>query len=125
MTMDPTDDMTFWHTGEWHAGTRRTEIFSFSSWHLVGDEESKKPALPSVNAYQPNPNEVTVVWKDLNDENGTMTLYDMNGKSIMVEQITGSSNTVSFEVPGNASGIYVIRLSGKNTDLTEKIYLAK
>jgi hypothetical protein len=125
MTMDPTDDMTFWFTGEWHGTSRRTEIFSFSSWHLAGDGELEKPMIPSINAYQPNPNQVTVMWDNLKDESGSMTLYDMNGKAIMVEQITGSSNKVSFDIPGNASGIYVIRLTGKNTDLTEKIYLAK
>lgn len=126
MTMDPSDDMTFWFTGEWlgGGGSRKTEVFSFSSWHLVGqDEEEMK--VPFFNAYQPNPGELTLNWRDIEDENPTVTLYDMSGKIIQQEVVSGGTNTATFNVPGNATGVYVLKMTGQNTDLSKKVYIAR
>jgi len=40
------------------------------------------------------------------------------------EQINTLNNEKTFEVPGFAKGIYLIKLTGKNTNLTKKIYLS-
>ncbi len=126
MTMDPADDMTFWYTGEWlNTTTRRTEIFSFSSWHLVGNEENTQ-AIPLFNAYQPNPSELILSWRDIADENVTVTLVDISGKLIAKEQLnTVNSTQQSFDVADKASGIYFVTMSGKNTEMNKKIYIGR
>ncbi len=127
MTMDPTDDMTFWFTGEWMASgsSRKTEIFSFSTWNLTGTEESKVKPLPYFNAYQPDANQLTISWRDLADANPDLSVYDMNGKIIHTQQLDGNTGEITVDLPGNASGIYVARLNGEKTDLSNKIYIAQ
>jgi hypothetical protein len=127
MTMDPTNDMTFWFTGEWlgTGGNRRTEIFSFSSWHLLGDEE-EQPLVPIFNAYQPNGDELTLRWNDIADEIVTITLIDMSGKVIAQEELnTANQSEQSYNVANNATGIYMVHMTGENTQLSKKIYIGR
>ena len=126
MTMDPEDDMTFWFTGEWisSGGISKTEVFSFSSWFFTETEENPSTA-PYFNAYQPNPSELTLVWKNIKDENTTIEVYDMSGKLILAELANGTSNQENYSIPGNTSGVYLVKLSGTNTALSKKVYLAK
>lgn len=126
MTMDPTDDMTFWYTGEYlgPAGARRTRIISFSSWHLAGQDEIQEP-LPFFNAYQPSPETVRVMWNDLKDETVTATVTDMNGKIIRTVQVNTQNDQEDIDVSSVASGIYFVTLAGNQTNLSQKIYLAK
>jgi hypothetical protein len=124
MTMDPSDDMTFWYTGEYlgNSGSRKTRIFSFSSWHLLGQEEADI-SNPFFNAYQTEPTKLKLVWNSLLDEQVSAKLIDMNGKIILTETINSSINEKTFNVPSFAKGIYMIKLTGENTNLTKKIYL--
>lgn len=126
MTMDPSDDMTFWFTGEYlgPSGARRTRIISFSSWHLAGQEEVQEP-LPFFNAYQPSPETVRVVWNDLKDETVVATITDMNGKVVGTAQINSQNDQEDIDVSSVASGIYIVTLVGNETNMSQKIYLAK
>ncbi len=126
MTMDPSDDMTFWYTGEYlgNSGARNTRIISFSSWHLAGQDEVQEP-IPFFNAYQPAPETVRVIWNDLKDESVVATITDMNGKQINAVQINTQNAQEDIDVSSVASGIYFVTLTGKNTNLSQKIYLAK
>ena len=125
MTMDPADDYTFWYTGEYigSGGSRKTRIFSFSSWHLLGEDE---PELtnPFFNVFQPTASSIKLEWNSLLDEEVVAELIDMSGKVMFSEQINTLNNEKTFEVPGFAKGIYLIKLTGKNTNLTKKIYLS-
>lgn len=126
MTMDPEDDMTFWFTGEYlgPSGSRRTRIISFSSWHLAGQEENQE-ILPFFNAYQPNSSTVRLVWHSIKDETVTATITDMSGKIILSSPMSTLGEQEDFDVSDVASGIYIIRLTGKETNLSQKIYLGK
>jgi hypothetical protein len=126
MSIDPSDDATFWFTGEYigAGGSRRTRIFSFSSWHLssVGETNEK---VPFFNAFQPNADQLTVTWTNVKDNNLTLSLYDMQGK--LITEITEESQMQekTFMLPSNSKGIYMLRLTGTNTNLSKKIYLTR
>lgn len=123
MTMDPDDDMTFWFTGEYlSGGSPKTRIFAFSTWHLLG-EENMEEALPFFNAYQPSPEIVRVVWRDLKDQNVTASIVDMNGKMVASTTVNSQTSQEDINVSGLASGIYLISLTGEQTNLQKKVYL--
>jgi hypothetical protein len=125
MTMDPTDDLTFWFTGEYLGtnGSVKTRIISFSSWHLLGQTENENKQ-PFFNAFQPNPNSIKLIWNSLEDTDVRVELFDMNGRLIFTEAINGNETERFFDIPTFAKGIYLIKLSGKNTNLTKKLYLS-
>lgn len=125
MTIDPADDYTFWFTGEYlgSGGSRRTRIFSFTSWSLLGQEEAEIKN-PFFSAFQPTATTIKLVWNSLLDEEVVAELFDMNGKLIFSEKINTLNNEKTFEVPGFAKGVYLIKLTGKNTNLTKKLYLS-
>jgi hypothetical protein len=125
MTVDPSDDATFWFTGEYlgASGSRRTRIFSFAMWELLGEKE-RPIGNAYFNAYQPNNDELTILWKDLKDDRFDITVLDMNGKLIASQNnIDATQNQINFNIPSTATGIYLVQLNGQNTALSEKIYL--
>lgn len=126
MTMDPSDDMTFWYTGEYlgTSGSRRTRVISFSSWHLAGTEELET-STPFFNAFQPNAETVRVIWHSLKDEKVSATVLDMNGKIVHSSEVNTQEAQADFDVSAVASGIYVVTLTGEQTNLSQKIYIAK
>ena len=126
MTMDPSDDQTFWFTGEYIGATNvpRTRIFSFTSWNLAGVEEDPIN-VPFFNAYQPSPDVVRVIWNDILDNEVTATLIDMNGKLIASQKVVTSEAQMDIDVSSVASGIYVVNFTGPQTKLSQKIYLAQ
>jgi hypothetical protein len=126
MTMDPSDDMTFWFTGEYLGPTasRRTRIFSFSTWHLVGQEEQAN-ALPFFNAYQPSEGQLRVVWNNLKDQQVTATIMDVEGRVIAKTDVNAENLQEDFDISDVAGGIYFVTLTGENTNLDKKIYVAK
>lgn len=127
MTIDPTDDATFWFTGEWlgPGGSKRTQIFSFAMWELAGEEEAP-PAKPYFNSYQPNPDQLTITWNDLKDDQFDITITDMNGKLIAIESnVDATLGQMIFDVPSNATGIYIVSLVGENTQMSDKAYFAR
>ena len=128
MTVDPADDATFWMTAEYMGpgGSPKTRIFSFAMWELLGQEEPTLTSNPFFNAYQPNTEELTIVWKDLKDDNFDLTIMDMNGKIVAMEQgIDASVEAKTFPMPANAAGIYLVTIQGENTQMTDKIWIAK
>ena len=126
MSMDPTDDMTFWFTGEYlgAGGARKTRIFSFSSWHIAGTEEHHK-AVPQFNAYQPNTSELKLTWNDLAQESIMINVVDISGRHILQTPLNNGTTEQIVEIPGAASGIFIVTLSGETTNLSQKIYIGR
>ena len=127
MTVDPADDATFWYTGEYFgfSGTKRTRIFSFAMWELLGEEEPPV-SNPYFNSYQPSPNAMTVMWKDLNDDRFDILLTDLSGKIIAQENnVDATLGQMTFDIPSTAVGIYLVTLKGQNTQMTDKIWFAR
>ncbi|MBK6525694.1 MAG: T9SS type A sorting domain-containing protein [Crocinitomicaceae bacterium] len=65
------------------------------------------------------------MWNDLKDEEVTATITDMNGKIIASAQMNTQNAQEDINVSTFASGVYFVSLTGKNTNLSQKIYLAK
>lgn len=126
MSMDPTDDMTFWFTGEYlgAGGSRKTRIFSFSSWHIAGTDENFKP-VPLFNAYQPNETQLKLTWKDLAQEDITVNVVDISGRHLVQAPLNTGVNEQIIEIPGAANGIFIVTLIGETTNLSQKIYIGK
>jgi hypothetical protein len=124
MSIDPADDATFWFTGEYlgNGGSRRTRIFSFAFWQLLGDDENV--IVPeNFSAFQPNKSSIKLTWSGLKDTDVTAQLFDMNGKLILSEKLNTPDEQKTFDLPPYAKGIYVVRLSGENTNLSTKLYV--
>lgn len=126
MSMDPTDDMTFWFTGEFigPGGSRKTRIFSFSTWHLASLEEGENKT-PFFNAFQPSPNQLQLNWNDIEDEFIQVRVLDTRGRIIVDERISSATNNHFIEINESTTGIYIIQLSGEHTELSRKIYLGR
>ncbi|MCB9224191.1 MAG: T9SS type A sorting domain-containing protein [Crocinitomicaceae bacterium] len=135
MSLDPGNNAIFWFTGEYMNALNqpRVRIFSFSMWELEGQgSESgtypnvgiEEQVLPSYfNAYQPDPSTLKVTWNNIKDDQFDIQLIDMTGKVIKVERVAKADEQKSFEIPSFAKGIYLVRLVGNNTDLSDKVYL--
>ncbi len=126
MSMDPTDDMTFWFTGEFigPGGSRKTRIFSFSSWHLAGTDENAEN-MPFFNAFQPSPNQLQLTWNAIQDEYIEVRVLDTRGRLIVNERVLSAASSQLIEINAGTTGIYIIQLVGENTQLSRKIYLGK
>lgn len=126
MSMDPTDDMTFWFTGEYigTGASRRTRVISFSSWHIAGTEENYKP-IATFNAYQPRAGELVLTWNDLSDDDVTTHVVDNRGRYLLSEKLNVSQNQQTILLDQAAHGIYFVTLAGEHTKLTKKIYIGK
>jgi hypothetical protein len=124
MSMDPADDKTFWFTGEYlgNSGAVKTRIFSFTAWQLLGQEE-KEVTLPSFNAYQPHHGVITMEWKDVSDSQLELTIFDLNGRIVISDKVNGQDNSKSYNSSDFSTGIYLVKLSGENTNVSKKIYL--
>jgi hypothetical protein len=126
MAMDPTDDMTFWFTGQ-YLGTgesKRTRIFSFSSWHIAGVED-EYTTVPVFNAYQPQPHQLQVNWNNIADQTITLSVHNSRGRLILTQTLDGETNSELIEISETTNGIYILTLTGENTNLSRKIYLGK
>lgn len=126
MCMDPSDDMTFWFTGEYigAGGSRRTRIFSFSSWHIAGVSENNT-AIAIFNAYQPQANQLQLTWKDVSDQTISISVYDTRGRQILSQTAAGADGGKLIELSSTTNGVYIIKLTGDNTNLSRKLYLGR
>lgn len=127
MSVDPTDDATFWYTGNYltnSGNSLRTKIFSFAMWQLLGEEE-KSFSNPFFNAYQPNPSTVTLTWSDLKDDQINVVITDLNGKVIVNDQVATEITQKSYDVPSYATGIYLVNIAGENTNMSQKVYIGR
>ena len=124
MTMDPTNDTHFWYTGEYlgSSGSVKTRIFNFSAWKLLGQED-KEITLPTFNAYQPHFGSLTMEWNDISDSQLEITIFDMNGKVIVSERVNAQDKSKTYNSSDFSKGIYLVKLSGENTNMSKKIYL--
>jgi len=125
MSMDPTDDYTFWFTGQYlgTGGSRKTRIISFSSWNIAVTEEAEI-RIAAFNAYQPAPDQLMLKWKDVDpNEEVRIEVYEMSGKRIITEKISGDHDQVLVNLPKLVKGIYVIKFNSGDVNLTKRVHL--
>jgi hypothetical protein len=116
--------MTFWFTGEYigPGGSRKTRIFSFSSWHIASLDDAPK-ANPLFTIYQPTVNELKLEWANLTGKELEINVVDMDGRHIYSEAIETSLNEKLVSLPSSATGIYMVTVTNDETRLSRKIYL--
>ncbi len=115
--IDPTDDHTFWHTGEYFvSGVPSTRIYTFQL-PLGAGISSYENGNAVVNAFQTG-NTITVIGTNLptNDEL-VVDLFDAGGKQISGRKIIPMSNSfeLTIDAAALAKGTYLVRLGKINS----------
>ena len=116
-TIDPSDDYTFWHTGEYFInGVPNTRIYSFQLPLGAGIAEYEN-GNAVVNAFQTD-NTITIIVTNLptNDEL-IVDLFDVAGKYITGKKIIPSSNSFEMNIDASAlaKGTYLVRVGKMNS----------
>lgn len=116
-TLDPSDGLTFWHTGEYFAGgTPKSRIYSFKLPLATGVEEAT--AQPNVSTVQ-NGSELVITGTNLGaDAETVVDLFDITGRTIAAKNVmpVGGMLQTSFDVSGLAAGTYIVRVGRTNTN---------
>ncbi|MFI5148306.1 MAG: T9SS type A sorting domain-containing protein [Bacteroidia bacterium] len=125
--IDPSDDLTFWHTSMYggSGGAEETQVFNFKITPSVatGVEENKTGDL-AFQAYLDNSSNMLVKAINLtsNDE-VQVDLFDIEGKSITGKKIVPVANTIetNFSTTGLAKGTYLVRIGNLNFQRVIKV----
>ncbi len=122
------------------------EMWSDGTWHSIGDANAwnKQVSLiimPEVcvstvgveendqlqagfNVY-PNPTSGKVLV-DINESTvGTIEVFNLVGKKVLVKQLTGTEYQVDLNLEGQSNGVYLIRLKTSKGIISKKIILNK
>ena len=71
-----------------------------------------------------NNHQITIdLEEDINPSTTTYELYDISGKLIQRKKLNSNHNV--FYVPSVSDGVYIVRVKGKNLNLSKKIALTK
>lgn len=121
-TLDP-DGITFWHTGEYVAGSYpATRIYSFKlPLGTVGISENENQ--PAFNVYQ-TANVLNFEASKLpSDDEMVVDLFDIEGRQISGKSIKPLSNKfeTTIDVSGLAKGTYLVRVGNPNFQRVVKV----
>jgi hypothetical protein len=108
-TLDPSDGVTFWHTGMYFNGGKKTRVYSYKLSPTLGVAEFNSQA--AFNIYQSGDQLNISASKIESDKDFMIDLFDMNGKQISGKTI--NNNTVfetSIDVSGLTKGVYLVRI---------------
>ncbi len=117
--IDPSDGLTFWHTGEHGISSNpncATRIYSFKLPAAVGIAEYDKPAAV-VNAFLSN-KQINVIATNLpSDDELVVDLFDIVGRRIIGKKVKPASNSfeTAFDVSSLARGTYLVRVGKINS----------
>lgn len=125
MTIDPSDDMTFWHTGPYMTtgGAVRTRIFSMSfpdSFISIGDEYKSKTF---VVAYLGG-NQFSLKIGDLN-ESVSVSVVNALGQTVKNagEINTGNNFNYTLDLNSLSTGYYIINVRNENFVKAHKVWV--
>jgi hypothetical protein len=126
-TIDPSDDLTFWHTGMFggNGGAEETQIFNFQIKTVVGIEENGINE-PVFKAFMNSSNNLLVQATNMKSNAGVVVdLFDIDGKQIEGKKITPLSNTVetTFNTVGLAKGTYLVRIGNVDFQKVLKVLI--
>lgn len=119
LTIDPTDDLTFWYTGEYFGGGLwRTRVASFRINEEFNDDVGVAALVTPQNGNLGASETISVTIRNYgeNSQSNFPVSYSINGGSTITETFTGTiaggaDATFTFAAPGNFSG------AGTNFDL--------
>jgi len=118
-SLDPSDGITFWHTGEYVSagGNPSTRIISFQIPSNVGIDEKQALKSPEVNVFRSN-SELNVKADYLPSNNEMIVdFFDINGQKISGKTIVPVANKLetTFNIAGLAASTYLVRIGEMNT----------
>jgi hypothetical protein len=126
-SLDPSDGMTFWHTGMWEGagGTDQTQVFSFKITPSVATGTADLTnSTAEYKAFLTGPGTLYVKANNLaaNDE-VVVDLFDIDGRQISGQKITPASNMfeTNISVAGLAKGTYLVRIGNLNFQKVIKV----
>ncbi len=110
MTIDPLDDMTFWHIAEYMKGpapnVRRSHVVAFKVEPAIIDEEA--PSTPTnLAASNTTARETTLNW-DASTDNVGVTGYDIYQDGVVVTTVSGTTTTITGLTPETTYSFFVI-----------------
>ncbi|SNR48790.1 T9SS type A sorting domain-containing protein [Dokdonia pacifica] len=110
LTIDPTDDLTFWHIGEYMNGSaatvRKSHVAAFQIGSAVPD--SDPPSTPtSLAASNTTATSTDLSWNASTDNIG-VTGYDVYQDGVVVGTASGTSFTVTGLSPTTTYSFFVI-----------------
>ncbi len=125
LTRDPSDDLTFWFTGEYSGQPRKTRIASFKISDIVlnVDELDKDASELIVTSADNRLFDLTLLTETTSDIL-RLSVYDISGKRIVYEQV-GKSNAKEYntkiDLSSASAGIYLVEIGNAKTKLSKKI----
>lgn len=121
-TLDPTDGITFWHTGEYVSSGAKTRVFS---WQIpsISTGITELNTKPDVFVFQ---NENTLEVKGLNLINGPsvqVDLFDIMGKQLLSKNVPVDNKiaVTNFDISGLAKATYLVRLGNEKFQKVVKV----
>jgi hypothetical protein len=127
-SIDPSDDLTFWHTGMYgggRAGATRIFNFKITPSVITGIEESKLNG-PQCKAYLTSPENLFLTASNLpNDDELQVDLFDLEGKLIHARKAIPASGILEMNISTNglAKGLYLLRVGNLSFQRVIKIAL--
>jgi hypothetical protein len=125
-SIDPVDDNTFWHTGEYIlSGNPRTYIYSFQIAPCTVGIDGEEATEAEFTAY-PSDNVINVKASGLPaDDEYVVQLYDISGKKISENKISSASKAfeTTIDVTGLVEGIYLVRIGTPDFQRVAKVAL--
>jgi hypothetical protein len=118
-SLDP-DGITFWHTGEYYGGGKRTRIFSFQ---ISGTQDVEENTVqPEFNVFQ-NGTTLNVNGKNIPNETMQVDLFDASGKLISESKSTPNAGVIqtTIDVTGLATGTYLVRVGNAGFQRVVKV----
>lgn len=121
-SMDP-DGLTFWHTGEYYGGSKRTRIFSFRITSAFDIEEMQN--YGTFNVFLQGENFMVNATAMKTDDEVMVDLFDINGKLVEAKKIipAGGSFNTQFATNGLAKGTYLVRVGNLKFQRVVKVVL--
>lgn len=70
----------------------------------------------------PNPteNKITIINNLENGQNGTLEVFDINGKKVMQKNVVGENGEINLDVTDLNSGVYIYKLNGETNRFIKK-----
>jgi len=126
-TLDPSDDLTFWHTGMYggNGGGEETQIYNFQVKTVVGIEENSLNE-PVFKAFMNAGSNLFVQATNLHSNDGVVVdLFDIDGKQIEGKKMSPVSNSIetNFNTIGLAKGTYLVRIGNVNFQKVMKVVI--
>ena len=122
LSLDP-DGSTFWHTGEYTAGSTKTRIYSFQIGCAASIKEFDYEAAQLFVYPNPNNGVFSIVFNSKEITKYTMQLKNVLGQVIVEEEIESfnGSYTKNFDITKYGKGQYFISFTNDKNEKVEKV----